>query len=578
MAHVHELIPAPSRRVTGAVLALLMMATAALLVAGVTRDLPSPEPDEPFFVLPAVNMAAHDSLDPGWFGHPGSTVILPLALVYRAREVVFHGAPVTGTASSVLRRYREDPSSFYLIGRIWALVLTVATVPLVYLLGRRIHSSLVGLLGAAVWALVPMVLEYGRLVRTDAAATCFGMLALLAALRALERPSAARFSLAGAAIGVAVATRWFMLTLVVVLVGAWWCTRRDPLGTDAPSDGQSARTSRASWSRLLFGGAAALVAFAALTPYFFLDWRAVRQSVLAEEGGHFASVSHGPIDNVSYYLFHALPDALSWPVYLMAVVGLVLLVLRRRRPGVLTVVFVLAFVAALLPLPLHWQRWLIPVFPLLVLSAVCAVCTVAALLTNPATSPARRVAGRAGAITIGITAMIAVMAVASAFDTYAATVPTTRTAMRHDVARDVPNGAKVAVEVKGPSLGDIGYRTYHAFDLPRNGTIADYVAHGYHYFVVNTYVALQYRLHSNRWRDHAAFYQFLRWHGKLLADERPADARQGPHLKLYRVDDAELQRHVGRPARATTLRSTHDRVGTPSHEYPASGRRFDQRA
>lgn len=561
------MLPEPGRRTVAVVLTLLTALTAVLLVAGITRDLPSPEPDEPFFVLPAVRMAAHDSADPGWFGHPGSTVIAPLALAYRAREVVFHGAPVFGDAPSLLHRYREDPSSFYLLGRLWTALLTLATVPLVYLVGRRILSPLAGLLGAGAWVVLPLVLEYGRLVRTDAAATCFGLLALLAALRALERPTLSRFAAAGALVGLAVATRWFMLTLFVALVGVWWYTLRD------------AQAARVRWARLAIACGAALGTFAAITPAFFVDWTAVQRSVLAEDAGHFGNVSLGPLDNLSYYLFHALPDALSWPGYVLAIAGMAVVVVRKRPPGILTVAFVCTFLAALVPAGLHWQRWLIPVLPFLALFAAGAVCAgVASIVRTAAARGARRTPVLVGAVVVGMVAVTAVSLVTSGFDTYAVTVPTTRAAMRDDVRRVVPKGDEVAVEVKGPSLGDVGYPTYHVFDLPRNGTVADYAAHGYHYFVVNTYVALQYRLHPNRWRDHTAFYQFLRWHGDLLADERPGDARQGPHLKLYRVDDAALAQHVGRPVRATTLRSSHDRVGRPSHKYPGGGRLFDQPA
>jgi len=151
VARLHGLSDAPGRRATAIALAGLMVLAAALLLAGLTRDLPSPEPDEPFFVLPAIGMAAHGSLDPHWFGHPASTVITPLALVYRAREVVFHGASITGAAPSVAQRYREDPASFYVIGRLWTIALTVLTIPLVYLVGRRIMSPLVGLLAAGAW-------------------------------------------------------------------------------------------------------------------------------------------------------------------------------------------------------------------------------------------------------------------------------------------------------------------------------------------------------------------------------------------------------------------------------------------
>lgn len=559
----------PGRRLTAVTLAALMVLAAALLLAGLTRDLPSPEPDEPFFVLPAVAMAAHGSANPNWFGHPASTLITPLAVAYRAREVLFHGAPLTGAAPAVARRYREDPASFYVIGRLWTMALTVLTIPLVYLVGRRVMSPLVGLLGAAAWTVLPLVLDYGRLVRSDSAATCFGLLAFLACLRAVDAPTWRRFVVAGAAIGLAVSTRYFMATLVVVLVGAWWCARRD--ARSHPPSG------RVGWSRLVVGGAAALGAFALTTPFLFLDSSAATRSLTAEQTGHFGSASHGVLDNLGFYLFHALPDTLSWPGILLAVAGMAIVCVRRNRDGLLAAAFVATFLAALLPAQLHWQRWVIPVLPFLALFAVHAVVVAAEALAARRPEADRRPLV-AVTIAIGLLAMLAVPVATSGFDTYAMTVPSTRTALRDDALRDVPAGARVAIEVKGPSLGDAGYRTYHAFDLPKNGTVADFVAHDYHYFVVNTYLALQYRLHPKRWAQHFAFYQFLRWHGQLLADERPSGARQGPHLKLYRVDDAAVERHVGRPVRSTTQRSTRDRVGRPSHEYPAGGRLFDRPA
>jgi hypothetical protein len=565
VARFHGLVTgAPSRRATIVTLALLMALAAGLLLAGLTRDLPSPEPDEPFFVLPAVQMAANGSANPHWFGHPASTVITPLAIVYRAREVLFHGAPLTGAAPGVVARYRHDPSSFYLLARLWVMVLTVLTVPLVFLVGRRLFPPLVALLAAGAWTLLPLVLDYGRLVRSDSAATCFGLLAFLACLRALERPGALRFALAGGAIGLAVSSRYFMVTLFVVLAGAWWLARRDTT---------EERGHVSFWS-LVGGGGAALAVFALTTPFFFLDASEAERSLTAESAGHFNSASHGHLANIGYYLFHALPDTLSWPGYVLAVAGIVLAVVRRDRLRLLAAVFVGAFLLLLCSADLHWQRWVIPVLPFLLLFATSAVvdgATAVARRGDPAHHDRRFVA----AMGIGMLIVLVVPAATVAFDTYATTVPTTREAMRADVVRDVPKGARVAVELKGPSLGTAGHPTWHGYDLPKSGTVADYVAHGYHYLVVNTYLALQYRLHHERWPLHSAFYQFLRWHGHLLADERPHGTTQGPHLKLYRVDDTSVQRTVGRPVRATTQRSGHDRLGGRSREYPVGGDLYD---
>ena len=96
-------------------------------------------------MLPAARMAWKGDANPQWFGHPGSTVIYPLAIAYRAREVLFHGAPLFGEAPSLAERFRDDPTSFYEIGRLWVILLSVATIPLLFLRGpaclRRPHRD-----------------------------------------------------------------------------------------------------------------------------------------------------------------------------------------------------------------------------------------------------------------------------------------------------------------------------------------------------------------------------------------------------------------------------------------------------
>jgi Dolichyl-phosphate-mannose-protein mannosyltransferase len=209
------------------VVALLAIVGLSLFVhlRGLGHDLPAPGADEPYFVLPAARMAWKGDANPQWFGHPGSTVIYPLAIAYRAREVVFHGAPLNGSAPSVATRFREDPTSFYEIGRLWVMLLSVATIPLLFFLGRRAFDDLTALVAAFCWALVPLAVSYGSIVRTDAAGACFGLLSLWACLVALDDPRPRRFAYAGAAIGLAVASRYFMVALLPVIVMVWVIAR-----------------------------------------------------------------------------------------------------------------------------------------------------------------------------------------------------------------------------------------------------------------------------------------------------------------------------------------------------------------
>ncbi len=82
---------------------------------------------------------------------------------------------------------RPTPGTFYLIGRLWSIAYAVAAIPLVFLLGRRCFSTAVGLAGAALWAVLPLAVSYGRVVRTDSAGVFFALL-VAAADRAAARP------------------------------------------------------------------------------------------------------------------------------------------------------------------------------------------------------------------------------------------------------------------------------------------------------------------------------------------------------------------------------------------------------
>src|SRR4029450_11764849 len=113
-----------------------------------------------------------------------------------------------------------SPGDFYLIGRLWSIAFAIATIPLVFLLGRRCFSTAVGLAGAALWAVIPLAVSYGREVRTDSAGVFFALLALLLSARVFERASLRDQIVAGLAVGVGISSRYFLVTLLAALIAA----------------------------------------------------------------------------------------------------------------------------------------------------------------------------------------------------------------------------------------------------------------------------------------------------------------------------------------------------------------------
>lgn len=327
-------------------LALLGSVLVALAAtgAGVQRALPvTPEIDEPVFVQPAVRIAATGNLDPGWFGHPGATVIYPLAAFYRL------------AGSDVERRFAQQPQDFYLAGRWLGVAYQVLAIPLVFAVGRIAFGATAGVIGAWLTAILPIAVAHAQIVRTDSAAIFFGLLGLWLMLRAFDQPTRIRLAIAGMSVGLAVATRYFMVALVpIALLTA---RRRAPLTLAAVAGG-----------------------FLAMSPFALLDLPALRTSLLAEaESSHVGADGLSPFGNLGWYVSSSLPDDLTWPVAALAAAGVGLSLWRRSPRQLLLVVFVAVYVVGISTSALHWHRWTIQVLPLLALFAGYALQNVPSL-------------------------------------------------------------------------------------------------------------------------------------------------------------------------------------------------------
>ncbi len=197
-------------------------------------------------------------------------------------------------------------------------------------------------------------MSYGSIVRTDAAGACFGLLSLWLCLVALDDPRPRSFALAGAAIGLAVASRYFMVALVPMLVAVWWIARaRDRL--------------RVTPKTLIIGLGAAFALFAITTPFFFIDWHTVSRSLQAETVGTVTNDRSGWLENLGYYTGEAIPDAISWVAPVLAIAGIAIAAARRDTRRLLLVGFGLVFLGVISLSSLHWERWAIQVLPLVVL-------------------------------------------------------------------------------------------------------------------------------------------------------------------------------------------------------------------
>lgn len=284
--------------------------------AGYGLPLPLLNPDEANIVPRAWDVFHGGGLDPGWYDYP-SLLLLVLA-------------PAQALA--------DEPS--YGAARVVAVALGVGGVAAAWLLGSRAYGRRAALVGALGVAVATTHVAYSRMAVTDVLLTLCSTLALAAMV-------SGRVEWAGAAVGLAASAKYPGVTLVVPLVVAAW----------------------GSWTRLARGLALAGLAFLATSPFVVVHAGAALDDVrrvgeLARLG--WLGLEDDPVAPVAFA--ERLWDALG-PAALLALPALVVLGLRRSRVDLVLGSFAVAWWLQLMPLEAHFDRYVLPLVPVLAVAA-----------------------------------------------------------------------------------------------------------------------------------------------------------------------------------------------------------------
>jgi 4-amino-4-deoxy-L-arabinose transferase-like glycosyltransferase len=287
---------------------------AGLRLTGIQYGLPFPllNPDERSIVPRAWAMVHGGGLDPHWFDYPSLVMYLL--------------APT--------QAWQDEPS--YLAARLTMVALALGGVAAAWWLGQRAYGPLAGFVAAAATAVETTHVAYSRMAVTDVPLT-------LGVAVALALMVSGRIELAGLAVGLAASAKYPGILLLAPLLAASW----------------------GRWRRLAVAVGLTVAGFALTSPFAVLHlgqaagdaWRVqegARQGWLGFENDHAA-----PIAFVA-----RLWDGLG-PALLIAVAGLVVALVHRRRADLVLGVFVLVYFADLMTLHAHFDRYLLPLVPAL---------------------------------------------------------------------------------------------------------------------------------------------------------------------------------------------------------------------
>jgi 4-amino-4-deoxy-L-arabinose transferase-like glycosyltransferase len=464
--------------------------------------------DEPEVVVRALRMIKTGDFNPHFFDYPTLYIYLQ-ALVAIPRFL-------WGALQGDWAKLADAPSmGFYEWARALTAALGTATVYLVYRCAQRWGRG-AALVAAALMAVMPLHVRESHFALTDVPATFFVALTWLLAIDCERRPDARHFALAGAAAGLAAATKYNAAFALIMPLLA--CAAVRPI-----------RGSRLRSALVVLSSAA--VAFVIAMPYAVLDLPAFLDGF----AGLVAAVHRAtPVEAPALTYLKHLRNALGWPAALLALSGLLVGIGRiakgpDRLRWALAIVPPVVYYAFISRQHLVFARYLLPAVPFVVVLAAAAIVEL------------WRGAERFGVSTRGAAAAAAVLA-------FAAIAPgaITSTQFVGEISRTwtgelayrwmlehVPRGSRVVIESRNLLL-PAGYDSTNVPQL-RQKTLEDYRSAGVAYLVASSQCYGAYFAAPAAVPGAYADYQRL-FHGtEEVARFIPSKDHPGSELRILRV-------------------------------------------
>lgn len=367
-------------------------------------------------------------LNPHFFHYPSLAFYAQLA----GQGVLYAGMKIAGAVESTRDFriiYHTDPTAFYRMGRMLAVLLALLTVALLFRLGFEAGGAWVGAGACLLLALNIFHVSRSQMIEVDVPLTAFVVLALVLLVRASSTPSLRGYVLAGIAIGLATATKYTGLLLVIPLVVAHIVARRK---------------ARAPWSWLVGSALVAAVAFVATSPYVLLDFSAFRAD-LALERAHMRLGHFGGSDPAwRFYPSRLGASLVGWPALALAAVGIAIALKRRAAWAWVLLSLVVAYALAIASWTVTADRYALPLLPGVMLFAAYGAWSVCERLVKT---------GMLRATAMG--ALVAIM-IAVLFPGLAAhrerSSGDSRTRALRWIERNIPPGSLVVTEAYGAPL------------------------------------------------------------------------------------------------------------------------------
>lgn len=431
------------------VLSSILFFGAAIRLCGVNFGLPYLyDFDEMIFVDRAYYMLGNQDLNPHWFGAPASITIYLLFFTYIGIFVLGMLFGVFKSPSDFKELYLADPTLFYLSGRLISVFFGTAAIALVYFIGRKLMNHRGGCIAALVIAVIPLKIEFSRLLRMDAPLVFFILLAFLFCLEILKTNSWRSYLIAGVSIGFGISCKYpaiFFAPMILIahVIYSW-------------------RSKSFTPKRLIASALVSSLAFFVTAPFVFIDFRQTLQNVIFESRSeHLGATGNGILSNLAWYISNVIRQELGLLGFILAFAAICYTLYRRRPDWGLAALAMVIFIVIISSLSLRWERWILPVFPFLALFIAYAIVSIVDAIQ------VKSHLKKSLLIAITTVVLLAPLRI-SILEAKSAMGVDTRTQAAEWIHQKIPSDSRILVELSSPQLE---LESYQIFQINEDGHI-----------------------------------------------------------------------------------------------------------
>ena len=176
------------------------------------------EADAHVYVDRAVRFLQTGDWNPHWFGNPASILMYLLAALYALYFMIGKSFGFFNDMEGFTHYLMVNPTYSYLTGRALIVFFGTLSTLVTYKIGKKIFDKKVGLIAAFLFAVIPMHVASSKVIRTDVMATFFILLSFLYCIHILEEDNLRGYIMAGVFAGLAAATRYPAVLVILMIV------------------------------------------------------------------------------------------------------------------------------------------------------------------------------------------------------------------------------------------------------------------------------------------------------------------------------------------------------------------------